>query len=176
QGDLTVRSRIKGKDEIGRLAESFDLMLDRINAMIRDITETQERKRKAELAMLQAQINPHFLFNALNSIRMKVMRKGDIESSEMISSLSKLLRMTIDQGRETIPFRKEIDIAKDYIHLMNMRRSTEVQLDIHVSTDAYLEEIPRFILQPIIENSIIHGFSQDGGTISLDAYVEEDVF
>ena len=115
---------------MGRLSESFDHMLDRVNEMIQEITDTQERKRKAELDMLQAQINPHFLFNVLNSIRMKVLGKGDKESANMISSLSKLLRMTIDKNKETITFREEIQIVLDFINIMNMRQKEQVNVEI----------------------------------------------
>ncbi|MGM7723199.1 cache domain-containing sensor histidine kinase [Metabacillus sp. Hm71] len=175
-GNLNVRSNLKSKDEIGRLSNSFDQMLDRINDMIKEITETQVRKRKAEFAMLQAQINPHFLFNVLNSIRMKVMRKGDYESAEMISSLSKLLRMTIDKDKGMISFKEEVEIVIDFVKIMNMRQKEKVTLEINVSPAAYLEEIPRFILQPIIENSIIHGLNQSAGTISLEAFVNHNDF
>jgi two-component system, sensor histidine kinase YesM len=167
QGNLTIRSQIRSRDEVGRLSDSFDHMLDRVNEMIEEITDTQERKRKAELAMLQAQINPHFLFNVLNSIRMKVLVKGDKESAHMISSLSKLLRMTIDKNKETITFQEELQMVLDYINLMNMRQKEEVKVELCIHEEAKGLRIPRFILQPIIENSIIHGLNQRAGTISV---------
>ncbi|MDQ0225645.1 sensor histidine kinase [Metabacillus niabensis] len=176
EGNLKIRTKINSNDEIGRLSASFDQMLERINKMITEITETQVRKRKAEFAMLQAQINPHFLFNVLNSIRMKVMRKGDQESAEMISSLSKLLRMTIDQEKEMILFKEEVEIVKDYINLMNMRQKEKVQFDVSITAEANVEKIPRFILQPIIENSIIHGLNQRAGLISLNSYIANNDF
>lgn len=173
QGNLTVRSHLRSRDEVGRLSDSFDHMLDRVNEMIEEITDTQERKRKAELAMLQAQINPHFLFNVLNSIRMKVLVKGDKESANMISSLSKLLRMTIDKNKETITFQEEIKMVLDYINLMNMRQKEEVKVELCVHEEANSLRIPRFILQPIIENSIIHGLNQRAGTISVRTEMKE---
>lgn len=174
RGNLAIRSRLRSRDEVGRLSESFDHMLDRVNEMIQEITDTQERKRKAELDMLQAQINPHFLFNVLNSIRMKVMVKGDKESANMISSLSKLLRMTIDKNKETITFREEIQIVLDYINIMNMRQKEQVKVEISIHEEAYSLRIPRFILQPIIENSIIHGLNQSAGKIVVRTEFQED--
>ncbi|MFX3636196.1 MAG: sensor histidine kinase [Candidatus Pristimantibacillus sp.] len=167
RGNLEVRSNIRGTDEIGYLGQSLDSMLDRIKVMIAEVTVTQTRKRKAELAMLQAQINPHFLFNVLNSIRMKVMRKGDSESAEMISSLSKLLRMTISQDKGMISLHEEVDIVIDYLRLMNMRQKEKVQLQLDLSSDSLMALVPRFVLQPIIENALIHGFSQSAGTITI---------
>src|SRR5690606_4660412 len=102
QGNLSVRSNIIGKDEIGKLGKSFDLMLDRVNHMIIQIKKEQEQKRKAELEMLQAQLNPHFLFNILNSIRMRILLKGDNENAELLSSLSSFLRMSINRNNEFI--------------------------------------------------------------------------
>ncbi|RAV05170.1 sensor histidine kinase [Paenibacillus sp. YN15] len=172
QGDLEVRSSIRGQDEVGRLGKSFDQMLDRISDMIREITETQARKRKAELDMLQAQINPHFLFNVMNSIRMKVMRNGDRESADMLSSLSKLLRMTI-QDTGNIPLHDEVETAIDYVLLMNMRQKQEVALEVDIAADVLMERVPRFVLQPLIENALIHGLNQMEGTIYLHAKREE---
>jgi two-component system, sensor histidine kinase YesM len=174
RGNLAIRSRLRSRDEVGRLSESFDLMLDRVNEMIKEITHTQERKRKAELDMLQAQINPHFLFNVLNSIRMKVLVKGDQESANMISSLSKLLRMTIDKNKEIISFHEEVQIVLDYINIMNMRQKEQVEVEISIHEEASSLNIPRFILQPIIENSIIHGLNQSAGTIVLRTDLKED--
>ncbi|WP_312096327.1 histidine kinase [Niallia sp.] len=173
-GNLIVRSKIKGKDEIGRLSKSINLMLDHINTKIEEITETEARKRKAEFAMLQAQINPHFLFNVLNSIRMKVMIKGDKDSANMITSLTKLLRITIDKNKEIITFYEEIQILEDFVHIMNMRQNRKVSLEMVVDQEAYSFEIPRFILQPIIENSIIHGFNQSAGLITINARIIEE--
>jgi two-component system sensor histidine kinase YesM len=174
RGNLEVRSQIRGEDEIGRLGYLFDQMLDRIKEMIAEVSLTQARKRKAELAMLQAQINPHFLFNVLNSIRMKVMGRGDRESADMIGSLSKLLRMTISEDKGTIPLHEEVDMVMDYMQLMNMRQKETVQLKTDISSDAFLEKVPRFFLQPLIENALIHGLNQSAGTIVLQACVEED--
>jgi two-component system, sensor histidine kinase YesM len=174
RGNLEVRSRIRGQDEIGRLGMSFDQMLDHIKSMIREITLEQTRKRQAELAMLQAQINPHFLFNVLNSIRMNVLRRGDKDSAEMISSLSKLLRMTVDRDRELILLHAEIEIVMDYVRLMNMRQKEKVRLEVDLSAEALLERVPRFVLQPIIENAMIHGLHQIGGTIRISSNITAD--
>jgi two-component system, sensor histidine kinase YesM len=166
-GNLVVRSSVRGQDEVGRLGHSFDLMLDRVNEMIAEVSVTQARKRKAELAMLQAQINPHFLFNVLNSIRMKVIGRGDPESADMIGSLSKLLRMTIMQDKNEISLHEEIELLKDYIKLMNMRQKEEMELIVDVPKEAFLVPVPRFSLQPIIENALIHGFNRSTGKIIL---------
>lgn len=170
RGNLEIRSNIRGSDEIGYLGQSFDLMLDRVKEMIAEVTATQSRKRKAELAMLQAQINPHFLFNVLNSIRMKVMRGGDLDSAEMISSLSKLLRMTILQKKDTIPLHEELSIVTDYVQLMNMRQKERAELRLDPSPDTLMYRVPRFFLQPFIENALIHGLSQRSGTIVISSW------
>ncbi|MEI7025995.1 cache domain-containing sensor histidine kinase [Paenibacillus sp. y28] len=176
RGNLEARSHLRGKDEIGRLGLSFDQMLNQIKRMIAEVTLEQSRKRKAELAMLQAQIHPHFLFNVLNSIRMKVLRRGDQESSDMISSLSRLLRMTIDRDHENIPLHEELEIVMHYLQLMNMRQKETVHLRIDASSGAQLAAVPRFMLQPLIENALIHGFNQHSGTITLQAFIDEQLY
>lgn len=169
RGNLNVRSGIRGQDEIGRLGFLFDQMLDRVQEMIAEISETQARKRKAELKMLQAQIHPHFLFNVLNSIRMKVIRRGDPESGKMIGSLSKLLRMTISREEDDICLHEELDLISHYVDLMNMRQKEPVRLALDIETEALLVRVPRFILQPIVENALIHGLNRKAGTIRIAA-------
>ncbi|WP_020619320.1 cache domain-containing sensor histidine kinase [Paenibacillus daejeonensis] len=173
RGNLEVRSHIRGHDEIGYLGSSFDLMLEHIKEMLAEVMRTQSRKRKAELAMLQAQINPHFLFNVLNSIRMKVMRKGDMDSAEMISSLSKLLRMTIIQDKGMIPLHEELSMAAAYVKLMNMRQKEETELALDISPEVLMLPVPRFFIQPLIENAIIHGLHQRVGIIAITAVSEK---
>ncbi|MEK0316475.1 cache domain-containing sensor histidine kinase [Cohnella sp. 56] len=167
RGNLEVRSGVRGQDEIGRLGFLFDQMLDRVKDMIAEVSHTQARKRKAELAMLQAQIHPHFLFNVLNSIRMKVMRTGDAESAKMIGSLSKLLRMTISREEDAITLHEEIELLVNYVDLMNLRQKEEVRLSLDIEADAFLVKVPRFCLQPLVENALIHGLSRSAGLIRV---------
>ncbi|MEF3303685.1 sensor histidine kinase [Paenibacillus sp. GYB003] len=170
-GRLDVRSHIRGPDEIGRLGRSFDQMLDRIEAMIGQIREEQTLKRKAELEMLQAQINPHFLFNVLNSIRMRNMIKGDADSAMLISSLAVLLRMTINRSNELIPLREEADIGGHYVKLMNFRHNEQIALVVSLSPEALDVPVPRFFMQPLIENAFLHGLEQSKGTIRIMAWL-----
>ncbi|MEX1028510.1 MAG: histidine kinase [Paenibacillaceae bacterium] len=172
-GNLSIRSHVRGGDEIGRLGKSFDHMLDRVEEMIEQITYEQERKRKAELSMLQAQIHPHFLFNILNSIRMRILLRGDQENSDLLSSLSKLLRMTIQQQEEMIIVRDEADIAERYMQLMQSTMKQPFQYKINLASDTLMELVPRFILQPIIENALIHGIDKRAGFITIRASIGE---
>lgn len=173
KGNLKERSGITGKGDIEKLGNSLDSMIDKIEEMIEQIKIEESSKRKAELEMLQAQINPHFLFNILNSIRLKILLKGDEESSELIQSLSHLLRMTINRNNEYISLDKEIETIEHYIKLMNFRGRYHIEIIKDLESDILIEEVPRFFLQPIIENSIIHGYGQNGGVIRISVWKRE---
>ncbi|OPH59677.1 hypothetical protein BC351_19540 [Paenibacillus ferrarius] len=173
-GQLSERSNISGGDEVGRLGYVFDRMIDRIEHMIEENRHEQELKREAELAMLQAQINPHFLFNVLNSIRLKIMMKGDSENAELLSSLSSLLRMTINRNNAYIPLHEEIEINEHYVRLLNSRHGDRIVLHISAASDTLLVEIPRFMLQPLIENAYIHGLKSKSGEITIASRICED--
>lgn len=157
QGDLTARIGIAGNNDVAQLGHSFNHMLDTIQEMIEQIKIKEEAKRNAELEMLQAQINPHFLFNVLNAIRLKIKMEGNTGSASLIYSLSALLRMTINRNNAFIPLEEELSIVKHYVDLMNFRHQHDVELEIDVSEAASSFQVPRFFLQPIIENAIIHG-------------------
>uniref|UniRef100_A0A4Y8PXK5 HAMP domain-containing protein n=2 Tax=Paenibacillus athensensis TaxID=1967502 RepID=A0A4Y8PXK5_9BACL len=169
-GDLNVRSHVSGDDEIGHLGLAFDRMLDQVKAMIRQVETEQNRKRMAELELLQAQINPHFLFNTLNSIRLHALLKEEEEIAATIGSLSTLLRMTINRNNEFVPLHEEVDTVEQYMRLMNFRHQDHVRLTTNLASDTLLECIPRFTLQPLIENAYIHGLQQKNGEISISAW------
>ncbi|MBW4082249.1 sensor histidine kinase [Paenibacillus sp. S150] len=172
-GELGIRSGVRGHDEIGRLGKSFDHMLDRVEKMIIQIKVEQAQKRKAELAMLQSQINPHFLFNILNSIRLRIMMKGDEENAELLFSLSRLLRMTIQQRDEYTTLHDELLIISSYVELLNFRQADEVTLETDCTSESLGIVLPRFLLQPVIENAYIHGLKQESGTIQIRTWTKE---
>jgi two-component system sensor histidine kinase YesM len=174
RGQLHERSNISGEDEVGKLGIVFDRMVDRIERMIEENQREQEQKRKAELAMLQAQINPHFLFNVLNSIRLKILLRGDEDNAGLISSLASLLRMTINRNNEFIPLHEEIEVNKHYVRLLNSRHGDRVTLRLGAASDTLLFEVPRFILQPLIENAYIHGLQSKEGEIAILSHLCED--
>lgn len=170
RGQLDERNGIRGNNEVGRLARTIDQMLDRIQSMFEQIMIEQTKKRKAELEMLQAQINPHFMFNLLNSIRLNILVRGDKENSELIGSLSSLLRMTINRDNEFIPLQEEVDTVFHYVKLMNFRHANQVKLEYNFEDECGKALVPRFMIQPLIENSIIHGFEQFDGKILINAH------
>lgn len=177
QGDLTARIQLSGSNDVAQLGHSFNHMLDTIEEMIEQIKIKEEAKRNAELEMLQAQINPHFLFNVLNAIRLKIKMEGNAGSASLIYSLSALLRMTINRNNAFIPLEEEVTIVKHYVDLMNFRHQHDVELEIDVSEAASHFQVPRFFLQPIIENAIIHGnYKNKKETIKIIANEQIDTY
>ncbi|MEK5038211.1 cache domain-containing sensor histidine kinase [Sporosarcina sp. FSL K6-3457] len=174
QGHLDVRANISGNSDLAKLANSFDHMLDRIEEMIEQVKDREEEKRMAELEMLQAQINPHFLFNVLNSIRLKIRLSGDKDSAQLIYSLSALLRMTINRNNAFIPLSEELTIVRHYLQLMNFRHQDDFKLEFITNREVEQIEIPRFFLQPIVENAFIHGYNQGNGTIVIVAALKDN--
>ncbi|AIQ48627.1 hypothetical protein R70723_23985 [Paenibacillus sp. FSL R7-0273] len=166
-GDLMVRSKIRGRDEIGSLGHSFDEMLDRIQLMLKQVELEQQLKRQAEIAMLQAQINPHFLFNVLSSIRLRLLMKQDEENAFIVGSLSSLLRASFSSQEEFVSISHELESAKQYMELMRFTMRYPTESVVNADVDLLLELVPRFILQPVIENAYKHGFARGGGRILI---------
>lgn len=175
EGNLEIRSYVRGVDEIGVLGRAIDNMLDRIKEMIQEIRYEQQLKRMAEIAMLQAQINPHFLFNILNSIRMRILLNGDQENAGIIESLSTVLRMTIDRNNAFVTLQEEVEVIRHYCGLMNFRRREPIHLDIDLDQDTLLKEVPRFIIQPLIENACMHGIKQNRGCITIKSQLVDSL-
>lgn len=169
-------SYIKRKDEIGILQNSFSNMKIDIKNLIDESIEKERKKRSAELEMLQAQISPHFLFNTLNSIRWAAINNHNEKAANMALSLVKLLRMTINKDGELISIENEIDNVSSYISILQMRHSTDIKLKFSIDEELKKYNIPRLLLQPIIENSVIHGVSDEINeiVIEINVYKEDE--
>lgn len=158
--DLTDPQLEDGNDEMTYLYKEFNIMIQFIKDLIADMKETNENQRKLELKMLQAQINPHFLFNTLNSIKWMAEMLNVKPISDTIGALSRLLRGTISDTNEKITIDDELQNVKDYITIQRNRYgdSFSFQLDLDVECLEY--KITKFILQPIVENSLLHGLNE----------------
>jgi two-component system, sensor histidine kinase YesM len=160
KGNLSVRFPVEGKDEIAVLGNAFNNMLDQIKQWIGKFKKEQEEKRLIELQALFAQIRPHFLINTLNSIKCNLILNDDHIHSRQIDSLMRLLRgyMRVD---ELTPLKKECELLIDYSNIMKMRNDMNLDLFIDLPEEWEDFRVPRLILQPLVENAIIHGFNED---------------
>jgi two-component system, sensor histidine kinase YesM len=170
KGDLSVRFRVKGTDEIAIIGNAFNDMLDQIKGLIQKIEQEQEEKKLIELQTLFAQIRPHFLMNTLNSIKVNLAIEGDEFHSKKMDSLINLLRSYM---RVNVPnsLSKELQLIHDYLDIMNMRNGTDIEARIDIEEELKDFMIPRLLIQPLIENSIIHGFieREPGSYITIRA-------
>ncbi|MGY4691066.1 cache domain-containing sensor histidine kinase [Salibacterium sp. K-3] len=171
QGHLDTRTGLSRNDEIGRLSTSFDHMLDRIQETIHQTEVEQAMKRKAEMEVLQSKIQPHFLFNILNTIRIKMLQEGNTENAKLITSLSTLLR-AIYRGSEWVTLEEESSQLEEYVKLINAMRKHPVELEQQLEEEAAGQNVPQFILQPVIENACYHGLSAAPGHILMQAWTE----
>jgi len=156
-GNLDVKYPVKYKDEIGRLGNQFNRMIERIKQLIAENVRIGERKREAELAALQTQINPHFIYNTLESIRMTAEINDDSEVADMTQILGKLLRYSITMGKEFVRLEQELDHLRNYMKLQNYRYPGVFQLSIAPCEELKSAKLLKLTLQPIVENAIFHG-------------------
>ena len=145
------------KNEINILENSFTIMKNNINNLIAENIEKEKMKRKVEMEALQAQISPHFLFNTLNTVRCAIENNRKEKASEVIRALVNLLRMTIVKGEALIPLEQEIDNIKNYVTILKMRH--DINFEIYYDIPEIIKDykVPKLLLQPIIENAILHG-------------------
>ncbi|WP_244208931.1 cache domain-containing sensor histidine kinase [Paenibacillus ferrarius] len=157
KGDFDIRVDVEGANEISKLSRTFNLMIAKIKELMNQTLEDQEVKRISELKALQAQIQPHFLYNTLDSIIwMAEMEKVD-EVVTMTSALSKLLRSSISKGEELIPIAVELQHIQNYLTIQNIRYRNKFTYAIEVDSDLLSSSILKIILQPLVENAIYHG-------------------
>ena len=155
-GDMNVVAPEIPPDEIGEVGTGFNAMLERIRLLISSNTQKEKEKRKAELDALQAQINPHFLYNTLDSIVWMAHYQPDIAAS-MADSLAKLFRLMLGGGEDFVPLSQEIEHVTQYLSIQKLRYSTKFSYQIEMESGTENIMVPKLILQPLVENAIYHG-------------------
>lgn len=157
QGQYKVLLQKESNDEIGNLVTSYNRMVTKIKALIEDVYIVEIKRKNAKFLALQTQINPHMLYNTLDSIRMKALVNGDDEVAEMIKILAKMFRNALSKQNTTNFIRDEVDYARNFVKLQNMRFYNNFSLCVDLEERILDAAIIPMVLQPIIENSIEHG-------------------
>lgn len=163
-----------GKDEIGFLIDSYNSMIMRIDDLVNTVHKEELLRKEAAYAALQAQIEPHFLFGTLESIRMLAETNKDFEVSNIIFTLGRLMRYSLSFSKNEVSLREEIENVKSYLEIQKVRMGERLQFEFHIECEIDGFLCPRFIIQPVVENSIVHGISKcrNGGLINIS--VTED--
>lgn len=184
-GNWNARYQNSGNDEITILGNHYNEMAEKIEELIQTayISEIKRQQlqlnwKNAELDALMAQINPHFLYNTLDIIRWEAMYEAEGESAvtQMIEKFSRLCRVSMQIGTDTISLNDGLEHAKTYIDVVNLRHADKITLTIHVEVEEEHVYIPRYLIQPIMENAVVHAFvgkSKDA-VIILDAYRDKE--
>lgn len=171
QGDFHIQVPVTGKDEIGSLSESFNKMTEQIRDLINVVYKSQIREKEAQLKALHSQINPHFLYNTLDSISAIAV----IHDVPLISNMSKMLadlfRYSISHGEKMVTLREELDQVTRYLEIQKIRYDNKFELVIDLDEGLDQYAIPKLSIQPIVENAIYHGLElrSDHGRISITA-------
>ncbi len=167
EGEWEVRYENSGHDEITLLGDRFNEMADKTNLLIKEVYQSEIRRQRAQLSwknaqldMLLMQINPHFLYNTLDIIRWEAMYEADGESpvTQMIEKFSRLCRLGMRTNGSTIRLSEGLEHASTYVDVINFRHSDKIALEIESEVDADHVYIPQFMLQPIMENAVVHAF------------------
>ncbi|WP_256865429.1 sensor histidine kinase [Paenibacillus sp. 32352] len=175
QGDFNIHIPITGNDEVGRLSRRFNLMVTQIRQLMDQNIREQESKRKSELEVLQSQINPHFLYNTLNSV---VRMAGSGKSEDvitMITSLSKFFRISLSRGKTIITVQEELEHIRNYLIIQKIRYKNKFDFEIKAEEQALPCQTLKLLLQPLVENAIYHGieYMVDEGHIHISASIRE---
>lgn len=171
-GDLSARAPVGRRDELGVLAENFNSMTREIGEYTELRMRQQKELNERTIKMMQAQLNPHFLYNTLDSIKWIGKANHIPELSVLASGLAKILRMSISEKR-FVPLRSELEMVGYYMEIQKIRLGGGISYDVEVSDELEHAIIPKLVIQPVVENAVIHGLrDQDEGSVFLNIYTE----
>lgn len=171
--DVRISGAEKMPREIATIAENLNRMLDKLEDSMESEKLMAERERVAEIAALEARINPHFLYNTLDTINWMAIEKNEIEISNAISALGKILRYGINDSNAVVTIRTEMEWLEQYIHLQQARLKDTFEFNVSVEPDVLDYKIHKLLLQPFVENSIIHGFAKKRGMHILSITIKQ---
>ena len=157
QGNLQVRSHVNTGVEAKQLSESLNTMIDKINELLEQVKKEQIRIRKAEFELLQAQINPHFLYNTLDTIIWLAESDEQKQVVHMVESLSDFFRTSLNQGKDIISIKEEIQHVRSYLEIQQMRYQDILEYEINVPEEFYQNTIPKITVQPLVEIALYDG-------------------
>lgn len=174
-GKLDTRLAVSSNDEIGYLEQSLNTMCDKLAEYIRNVYVFEIKTKTAELHSLQAQIDPHFLFNTLESIRTTAQLNKDTQTAKMVHLLGNLFRWNIKTRGIVVDLKEELDYVRSYIELQKLRYDNAFDVNVNIENSALKLGVLKLTLQPIVENAIQHGMGEktSGGHISIDGWVSE---
>ncbi|GLX71522.1 cache domain-containing sensor histidine kinase [Paenibacillus glycanilyticus] len=174
-GDFGSRMEIHGADEFAQIARAFNKMSKDIDLLIQEVYLANIEKKEAELETLQAQINPHFLYNTLSSIS-RLAKMGEIDRlHDMVMGLAKFYRLTLNEGKTHIPVTKELEQAITYLEIQKIKHRDRIQVWYDIEPSVYGYETIKIILQPFLENALQHAFFEDEMSLKLMARREGDL-
>lgn len=176
KGDFSVRARVHSKDEIEDLAGEFNLMTENMEALVDKIKEDEAKLRRMDLRLLQEQINPHFLYNTLDTIVWLIEGNDPEKAEEVVISLSNYFRTTLSKGKEFISFREEENHIRNYLQIQIVRYYDILEYEIHFEEVLYGYQILKLTLQPLVENALYHGIKckRDMGCITIEGRMKPE--
>lgn len=174
-GNLDSYYEIKNKDEISVLGRVFNEMVRDIKNLIQQVYQIETQKRNAELKSLQSQINPHFLYNTLDTAQWKALEYNAFEVADMINSLSGLFRIALSDGKEFITIDDEVQHVRNYLEIQKIRYKHKINYSIEADNSIEQYLVPKLIIQPLVENSIYHGLKlmKQNGIININISSEK---
>lgn len=176
RGNFREKVNFIYQDEIGKLGTQYNEMIDNIHKLINRVYKLQLKEKEAELRALQAQINPHFLYNTLDTIFWKAEKSKQREISEMVYALSKIFRLTLNRGEDFTTIQNEKELIENYILLQKKRFKDKLDYKLKFEKNILNYSIPKLILQPFVENAIIHGAenSEHNTLVSVSGYYNKE--
>jgi two-component system sensor histidine kinase YesM len=176
EGNLNIQYDVNSTDEIGMLASGFNSMLERIRSLLDKVNLEQRKKREFELALIQAQIKPHFLYNTLDLIYIFSDTGRNIEAKNTTKNLADFYRIALSKGKEIITVEEELKNVENYLAIQRVRYSDIFDYEIKAGEDVLGYEIPKLTIQPLVENSIYHGLKLKGsfGKLLIESYVQDN--
>lgn len=177
EGDFEIVVSCESEDEIGALGEQFNEMVIEIRNLMERIQTEHERQRHYELLLLQAQINPHFLYNTLDSLMWLIRMNNLADAGKMLEALTRFFKTGLNKGREIVAIKHEVSNVESYLTIQLMRYKKKLSFSIYLEDEIRDLAIPKLILQPLVENAIYHGIKgkEQGGSILVDCRKKDDM-